>query len=95
MEIVASAKVTEKIRFKHGVSFLEVEEAWFLHSGHFLEDTREEHRTRPPTLWFISETIRGRVLKLVIIPHKEFGIVALRTAYEPNDNEIDIYEKTK
>lgn len=73
----------------------EVEDAWYLHEGHFLEDTREDHKSEPPTLWFISETINGRKLKIVIVPNKELGVAALRTAYEPDENEVKIYESTK
>ena len=30
-------------------------------------DTREQHRSDPPTLWFVAPTSQGRLLKIVFI----------------------------
>ncbi|CDG95579.1 hypothetical protein [Xenorhabdus bovienii] len=60
--------------------------------GYFLEDTREDNRTDPPTKWFISETDYGVKLKIVFIYYPEKG-VAIRTAYAPNEDELRIYKK--
>lgn len=93
MEIIATEKILEKLQAKEPkISLLEVEEAWFLHAGKVLIDTRARHKTRPETVWFISETVSGRLLKVVIIPLIDEGIAVLRTAYEPSHDEVLDYE---
>ena len=93
MNIVASDWVIAKIKKEHAVSFLEIEEAFFNHGSKYIIDTREKNRTTPPTVWFISETFDGRLLKVVMIPKMKEGIAILRTAYEPNFKELELYEK--
>ena len=56
-----------------------------------LIDDREDNQTDPPTLWFIAETDRGRLLKIVYVFRN--GLCHLKTAYDPNQQEIAIYEK--
>lgn len=34
----------------------------------------------------------GRLLKLVVIPHREKGIAVLRTAFEPDEDEVKLYD---
>jgi hypothetical protein len=48
--------------------------------------------TMPPTMWFISETDRGRALKVVFIEHPS-QVYELKTAYEPSPEEERIYDK--
>ncbi|OCH26641.1 ADP-ribosyl-(dinitrogen reductase) hydrolase [Aliivibrio fischeri] len=80
-----------KLIHKHNVNISEVEECFSNREYGFLEDTREQHKTNPPTQWFIAETDYGRKLKVIFI---EFdGHIELKTAYEPNQIELDIYEK--
>lgn len=95
MQLIASDIVKEKIKFIHSVDFIEVEEAFFNFKGPMLIDDREIHKSKPNTVWFISETFDGRVLKLVIIPYIEDGLAVLRTAYEPSREEKEIYESTR
>ena len=59
--------------------------------GDFLRDQREDHRSDPPTLWFIAETYIGRKLKMAFIPVD--GDFHVGTAYELNDEEVRIYKK--
>ncbi|MGA7981011.1 MAG: hypothetical protein WCA32_12415 [Chromatiaceae bacterium] len=54
-------------------------------------DTREEHRTQPPTRWFIAETNLGRKLKVVFVPKGEDVII--KTAYGPNEIERRMYRE--
>lgn len=93
MEIIATDQILQKLNQKQPpISLLEVEEAWFFHSGKVLVDSRARHKTKPETVWFISETASGRLLKVVIIPLKSEGIAVLRTAYDPSYEEILDYE---
>lgn len=76
-----------KLLEKHDVSFLKAEEAFNNFSGFPLEDTREKHRSKPPTVWCLFETYDGRLLKIVYIPYSDKNLSVLRTAYEPDDME--------
>lgn len=95
MKIAITPKVLAKLEQKHGVTPKEVEQCFLNRTGGFLEDTREQHRTDPPTQWFIGETNKGRRLKVVFVRRQiEAGPqIDLRTAYVPNAEEIRIYEK--
>ncbi len=59
--------------------------------GKFLLDTREDHQSDPPTRWFIAETNFGRKLKIAFIARGQ--VVTIRTAYDPNEDELRIYSK--
>ena len=91
MAIIISNKIRGKLKEKHGVREEEVEECFANLVGDFLRDQREDHRSDPPTLWFIAETYMGRKLKVAFIPVD--GDFHVRTAYEPNDEEVRIYRK--
>lgn len=84
--------VIKKIAEKHNVTSGEVEECFYNREKWLLEDTSEQHLTEPPTMWFIAKTDHGRNLKIVFIEINN-TLVELKTAYEPNDDEVRIYEK--
>lgn len=92
MKIVITGRIRLKLERKHGVRPEEVEECFANRLGRFLEDTREQHRTVPPTKWFIAETDSDRKLKIVFM-ESEAGDIEIKTAYEPNHEEEKIYEK--
>ena len=90
-----SLYISDWVRAKldiHGVSEQEVEEAFFNSSGLFVKEVRREHRTRPPTFWFISLTCDGRPLKIAFIPVHEDGILVLKTSFQAELWEIEEYE---
>ena len=88
-----SDDVERKIREKHGVAFDEIIECFINRTGRYLRDTREQHRTTPPTEWFIAETDEGRRLKIVFMQYPD--AIVIKTAYEPDPEEERIYaEKT-
>lgn len=81
-----------KLDIKHGVSPDEIEQCFMNREKGFLFDIRLEHKTNPPTQWFVAKTDQGRTLKIVFI--KLFnGMYEIKTAYEPNLKEVNIYEK--
>lgn len=67
MALKCSSAVKQKLADKHGVSLEEVQQCFANREGGLLEDTREAHKTDPPTQWFIAETDYGRRLKIVFI----------------------------
>lgn len=87
--IISSAVIT-KLRDKHGVEAREIEQCFDNRIGNYLEDPREEHRTDPPTLWFIAMTNRNRLLKVIFIYID--GNVHIKSAFEPNKAEIKLYD---
>ena len=55
-----------KIREAHGVDEEEVKEAFFNRDNEICDETREQHRRDYNKIWFISETDKGRLLKVVL-----------------------------
>ena len=91
MSLKCSPEVRQKLAQKHGVSLEEVQECIANRVAGSLEDTREFHKSDPPTQWLIAETNSGRQLKLVFIVKD--GDVIVKTAYVPNQQEKRIYNK--
>lgn len=95
MKCQISERVLDKLKHRHNVTYDEVEQCFENRVGGFLEDTREAHQSNPPTQWFIAETNQCRKLKVAFMRRVIRGVVRIdvRTAYEPNPEEIRIYEK--
>lgn len=92
MALKCSSAVKQKLAQKHGVSLEEVQQYFANREGNLLEDIREEHKTDPPTQWFIAETDYGRRLKVAFML-KGDDIIIIKTSYEPNQTEDGIYRK--
>jgi hypothetical protein len=89
--IKISQKVAEKLAKKHEVTHEEIIECFTNRTAGYLLDIRAEHKTDPDTRWFVAQTNRGRTLKVVFI--RIDSNIHIRTAYEPNSDEIKIYSK--
>ena len=89
--LIVSAGVLAKLRDKHQIDRREVEQCFENLCGDYLEDTREDHRTDPPTLWFIAPTNRGRLLKVVFLFRD--GNAHIKTAFEPEQQAIETYDR--
>ena len=89
MRLVISQAVAKKLAEKHRVSRSELEQCFENRAGGLLLDTREEHLTDPPTVWFLAETDGGRKLKVVYVQRGE--LVFVKTAYDANADEREIY----
>lgn len=89
MTIIISSKIEAKLLDKHSVTKSEVEQCFQNIVGKFLTDNREQHKTDPETMWFLSYTNKNRLLKIVFVfKDNDFFV---KTAYEPNIDEIEIY----
>lgn len=89
--LIISPKVLEKLKGKHGIVRKEVEQCFHNRSGKLLIDDRALRKTNPPTLWFLSKTNKGRLLKIVYI---QIGNkVHLKSAFDPIAIEIAIYAR--
>lgn len=92
MAIIISPQVLSKLANKTPpVTKREVEQCFDNRVGGLLFDTREDHKTNPPTQWFIAQTNSNRELKIVFM-QKGLNVV-IKTAYDPNVDERFIYEK--
>lgn len=87
---VISPTIDKKLDVKHDVDIKEIDECFDNKCGINLIDDREEHRTDPPTLWFVAETNSGRLLKIIYVYRDRKYYI--KSAYEPNAKEIRIYE---
>lgn len=91
MRLIISRAIQAKLAGKHSVSRKEVEECFENRDCRLLADNREDHKTDPPTLWFIAETNQRRSLKVVFVQHGRD--VFLKSAFEPLPDELRIYRK--
>ncbi len=90
MDIFISKRVQEKLDDKHGgVSMVEIRQCFANRDGNFLYDTRATHLTNPITRWFVAETDFGRQLKIAFVERQ--GNIHIKTAYEPNADELHAY----
>ena len=89
--LTISGDVERKLQEKHNVVRSEVEQCFYNRAGRLLIDSREDHKTTPPTLWFLAPTNKGRMLKIVYI--QVDTRIHLRSAFEPNEAEEHIYRK--
>jgi hypothetical protein len=95
VRIQISEPVSRKLTEKHGgVSADEILQCFENRTGRLLIETRPEHKTNPPTKWFISETNRGRKLKIAYMSTQDAdGLRAeIKSAYEPSRQTIEFYE---
>jgi uncharacterized DUF497 family protein len=88
---IISDAVREKLKVKHSVSEKEMLQCFENRCGVFLQDDREDHQTDPVTLWFVAQTNALRMLKIVFMFID--GNIHIKTAYEANKYEIQIYEQ--
>ena len=84
-----SDAVLEKLKTKHGVTRREVEQCFENKCGLVLEDDREDHKSDPPTLWFVAPTNDQRELKVIFIWRD--GALHLRSAYDADEKVKRIY----
>jgi hypothetical protein len=93
MPLIITPAIRDKIEKKHGVSEREVHQCFENRdrAGKLLLDTREQHKTDPPSQWFIARTNSNRLLKVIFV--RSGRDVFLKSAFEPNDVEIAIYNK--
>ena len=83
MELIISLNTARKLKNRHGISKQQIMQCFANFIGYALIDNREQHRTVPPTQWFISETNSGLRLKVVFIQVSS-TVVVIKTAYRSN-----------
>ncbi|CAM8113187.1 hypothetical protein [Leclercia adecarboxylata] len=91
MATIISTEVEDKLRDKHQVTPKEVDECLLNMTGRLLKDDRAQHKTNPTTWWFIAETNHKRLLKVCFMLID--GDIHIKSAFEPNLEELRIYKK--
>ncbi len=92
MAIIISPGVRKKLAEKDPpITGEEIVECFQNRTKRALIDNRQQHRTRPPTRWFIAETDFRRRLKIVFITYST-GDHVIKSAFEPYEYEELIYE---
>ena len=91
LNLLVSSATLIKLRDRHKVSRREIEQCFENLDGGYLLDDREEHRTDPPTLWFVANTNTGRNLKVVFIFLD--GNIHIKSAYEPAPAVVAMYQR--
>ncbi len=89
--LVISPEILQKLQTKHSVTRREIEQCFDNRVGNYLEDDREEHRTDPPTLWFVAPTNCDRLLKVIFVYMD--GNVYIKSAFDANEKVIALYER--
>jgi uncharacterized DUF497 family protein len=90
LNLLIASSVAQKIRQKHNISVGEVEECFYNRTHSFLIDSREEHKTDPPTQWFLAKTDLGKTLKVCFIVNS--GEISIKTAFSvDNQDLIEMY----
>jgi hypothetical protein len=94
MPLLISVRVREKLQTQsHAVTEDEILECFANRDGASCLDDREEHRTNPPTRWFVAQTDRGRRLKICYVFDPVTNIIEIKTAYVATDEVNRIYLK--
>lgn len=91
MSLYISGDTLTKLQEKHGVTRKEVADCISNLEGPYVTDDRAQHQSNPPTYWFIAMTNNGRKLKIVFI--LDGDCIRLKTAYEPNEQELMVYAR--
>lgn len=90
-QVRISSKVLDKLAQKHKVERREVEQCFENKCGLYLMDDREDHKSDPPTLWFVAPTNSGRLLKVIFIYRD--GHLDLRSAYDADADAQALYDR--
>ena len=88
--LIVSPNIRTKLETKHNVTVREVEQCFLNRDGETLLDDDEDHRTDPPSWWFIAETNHGRRLQIIFV--SKDGNIYLKSAFDPTPGKIRLYE---
>lgn len=87
-----SPGVREKLR-KRQITEAHLMQCFANRPGKYLLDDREEHRTMPPTKWFVAPTDYGIILKVCFVFDPLSKLIEVKTAYPATDVVAAIYNK--
>ena len=92
MAIILTLQIRKKLAEKvPPVSLEEIIECFQNRTKRPLVDNRQQHKTRPPTRWFIAKTDADRKLKIVFVTYPS-GDHVIKSAFDPYEYEERICE---
>jgi hypothetical protein len=92
MSIILSQKIRDKLADKnHRVTERDICECFANKTRGFIEDDREEHRTDPATMWFVSENNYGRRIKVMFVIRD--SDIYIKSAYPATEAVARMYAK--
>jgi hypothetical protein len=89
--LVISPAIEGKLILKHQITRQDVEQCFLNRNRSYLIDNRINHQTEPATEWFIADTDRAILRKVVFIFNE--GLIYIKSAFPPNSTEIRIYNR--
>ena len=90
MALIISQKIRQKLEDEnHQAPEQDIAQCFANKVRTFVIDDREEHRTEPPTKWFVSETDYGRKLKVMFVMRG--ADIFIKSAYGATDEVERIY----
>ena len=87
-----SPRIREKL-LQRNITEAQLLQCFANREGPPLLDSREEHRTNPPTQWFVASTDYGIILKVCYVHDPATNIIDIKTAYPATEEVIRIYKK--
>lgn len=94
MRMIASPNVLAKVS-EPGIELLDIEYALSLLDEPPVADRRPEHRTKPPTVWFVACNYEDIPLFIAGIWDNANEAFILRTAREANEQDMSRWENRK
>lgn len=92
MALILSQRIKEKLSDdNHRITESDIHQCFANVEGGFLIDDREEHRTDPPTRWFVSQNDYGVRIKVMFIFRGQD--IFIKSAYKATDAVSDMYER--
>lgn len=93
LRIFISNAVKVKLQNKHKVNPEWISGCFRNRRRDYMIEVREEHRTWPPTQWFIAEYEPEKQLKICFVYLEADRAIVIKTAYPPSEKELEIYLK--
>lgn len=92
MGIVLSQRIKEKLAdVNHRIGLDDIKQCFANRKRGFVVDNREEHRTDPPTLWFVAENDYGVKIKVMFVMRGQD--IYVKSAYRATDVVAGIYRR--
>lgn len=88
-----SPEIVEKLETKHGVTPEEVYQCFLNRHGPYFLEERPQHKTNPPSWWFVAETDVQRVLMIVFVQYPDH--FAIKSAFKPDAGQDEEYEELR
>lgn len=87
MRVLATDAILAKLSVQD-ITIVDVEECLFLMTSTPILETRIQHKTKPPTVWFVSSTFDDRLLFVAGIFDVENEVFIIKTARDADENDL-------